>query len=126
MRHGRHFPLRSGERGYQAREMFEQLAGVARNVHNFLPACGAGNNCQIAARQLPSPGQKLQQRLVGAAVLGRFLDTHFDHSPTPGSSCDPDHTVYPSPRPEVDCYARAIARGVQRGIRQNIRISDCE
>jgi len=106
--------------------MFEQPAGIARNMHNFSPAYGAGNNCQIAARQLPSPGQKLQQRRVGAAVFGWFLDTHFDHAPIPGSSCDPDHTVDLSPGPEVDCYARAIARGVQNGIRQNIRILDCE
>jgi hypothetical protein len=63
--------LRQGRN--QGVDPLEQPVRIARNLHRLLPAGGAGDNREIAARQMPRARQQQQQRVVGAAALGGAL-----------------------------------------------------
>src|SRR5271163_2408050 len=64
----------TGQRRNQGAEPVREILRIAGDAYGLAPASGAGDDRQVAARQPQNPGQQLQQRFVGAPVLGRRGD----------------------------------------------------
>ena len=90
----------------------------------LVAACGAGNDREIAARQVPCPREQLQQRLVGAPVPAGAVTETFSARPPSAARRDAEQTIGLRPRRQADRHAQAVARQCQRAVRQGIRTSD--
>src|SRR5258708_6836585 len=71
----------AGQVGDLGGDLVDQPARIARHANRFVAAGGAGGYREITAREVPSPGEQLQQRLVGAPSLGRCCNRRLENTP---------------------------------------------